>query len=70
MPVVSAPFSSSINVTTITFDNNGNMFIADGLVSRILKFNNNGDYITNWGSYGRADNSLTLNPVGCIDISQ
>ncbi len=55
-----------LKITSICFDNlNDNLYVADSELHRIFKFNNNGDYITSFGSEGQGPGEL----LGIIRIS-
>ncbi|MEO9852351.1 MAG: hypothetical protein ABJE80_13190 [Reichenbachiella sp.] len=43
------------NVSEFTVDANGNIYALDINISRIKKFNNEGNFIANWGSRGSGD---------------
>lgn len=47
--------------TGIAIAANGDLFISDGYVnSRVVKFNQDGDYLTHWGSKGDGDGQFNL----------
>ncbi len=49
--------------TDITWDPEGDIFVSDGYVnSRIVKFDKNGDLLTEWGSFGSGGPQANENP--------
>ena len=55
--------------TKSAVDGSGNLYVADTSNNRIQKFNSNGGYITQWGSYG-SGNGQFMNPRGiAVDSS-
>ena len=47
--------------TNIAFSPGGDFFVSDGYVnSRVVKFNRNGDYLSQWGRKGSADGEFNL----------
>lgn len=47
--------------TDVTFAPNGDFFVSDGYVnSRVIKFNKDGDYLTQWGRKGTGDSEFNL----------
>ncbi len=47
--------------TGLTFTPDGSFYVSDGYVNaRVIRFNRDGDYITHWGSKGKADGEFDL----------
>ncbi len=47
--------------TDVTFAPNGDFFVSDGYInSRVIKFNKDGDYLTQWGRKGTGDSEFNL----------
>jgi len=47
--------------TNVAFAANGDFFVSDGYVnSRVVKFNQDGDYLKQWGSKGTGDNQFNI----------
>ncbi|MDQ3245096.1 MAG: hypothetical protein M3P22_02020 [bacterium] len=65
-------FISKINYpfgfpNAMAFDQNGSIYIGDSESYQMLKFDNNGNYITKWGTRGRGENQFEF--FGGVAIS-
>jgi DNA-binding beta-propeller fold protein YncE len=57
--------------TGIAFGKNGDLYISDGYVNaRVIKFNRNGEYITQWGRKGTGDGEFNLVHDVCLDSEE
>ena len=54
----------SDDVRDIAVDSSGNVYVADTGNNRIQKFDDNGKFITKFGSFGSNDGELYLKPLG------
>jgi DNA-binding beta-propeller fold protein YncE len=55
--------SNGDKIGALTLDSQGNVYIADNANQRIQKFDHEGKFLMEWGSYG-TENSQFLSPVG------
>ena len=57
--------------TGIAFDKQGNFYVSDGYVNaRVIKFNQDGEYITHWGKKGTGDGEFNLVHDVCFDSQE
>jgi len=56
LPAVNGQFRQP---TDVAFDSQGNVYIADGYInSRVGKVNKDGDWVKQWGSFGKGDGQM------------
>jgi DNA-binding beta-propeller fold protein YncE len=57
--------------TGIAFGKNGDLYVSDGYVNaRVIKFNRDGEYITQWGKKGTGDGEFNLVHDVCLDAEE
>jgi hypothetical protein len=44
----------------VSVDAYGNIYVSDGMNYRIVKFNSNGQFVTQWGSYGTGNGQFSM----------
>src|SRR5690606_13054459 len=48
-----------LNAYHLVVDSSGNVYVSDGSMNRVQKFDNSGTYLTQWGSYGTGEGQFT-----------
>ncbi len=59
---MAAATASSISPRVIAVDSSNNVYVADSGNYRVEKFDSNGNYLTQWGSYGSGNGQFEYSP--------